>query len=116
MVLPDDKKKSIYWDEKLKRYVNKDAAEDPVASIKPPPIFLPTNQPKVEPSNQNTALNKNSNYAPNNPTSFNSSNLDQPQSSQNFSQQQQQQATSDNSLMPPTNSTPNRFSLKSDLF
>jgi hypothetical protein len=112
MVLPDDKKKTIYWDEKLKRYVNKDAADDPVASIKPPPIFLPTNPPKAEPSNQHQASTNSNTTA--NPTNFNPSNLDQPsQSSQQFSQQQQQ--SSAESLMPPVNSTPNRFSLKSNL-
>ena len=102
MVLPDDKKKTIYWDYKLKRYVNKDQVDDPVAVLKPPPTFLPA--PKSEQIKQ----------ASNTPHNFNTSNLDQPQQQSNggLSIGQTQMAGQADPSIQQLNSAPNRFSLK----
>ncbi|CAF0711049.1 unnamed protein product [Brachionus calyciflorus] len=54
MILPDDKKKTIVWDDKLKKYVNKDSSgSESSEAVKPPPVSLPPTQPSLS---QNTPL------------------------------------------------------------
>ena len=88
----------------MKRYVNKDATEDPASIVKPPPIFLPNltqNQPDSG-SRSNQQM---------------SSTVNQPQ---NQRQPQQQAAASNlsdpSNNMPAMNSAANRFSLGIALF
>ncbi|RNA39975.1 transport Sec16A isoform X1 [Brachionus plicatilis] len=44
MILPDDRKKTIVWDDKLKKYVNKENGSSAASSesVKPPPISVPS--------------------------------------------------------------------------
>lgn len=100
MVLPDDKKKSIYWDEKLNRYVNTEASEDPVSKIKPPPTFLP---PQNSEPSQSTATTPT--FTPSSTNKPTNADIPKPQPLPG-------QQLSDPS-MPPVNAAPNRFSLKS---
>ena len=84
----------IVWDDKLKRYVNKDGSSDPIANIKPPPTFLPNAPtPLVQQSTLNNAQAPSTSGQPN-----------------QFPQQQQQQQQP---LPMPGNPAQNRFSLKS---
>ncbi len=97
MKLPDDKKKTIVWDDKLKRYVNLEGGDEASSTIKPPPISLPSQVPSQSQFQPQPQLQSSTTNAL--PASRSS---EMPNANQ---ENQQPQA-------PPQTQTLNRFSLK----
>lgn len=55
MVLPDDKKKTIVWDEQKNQYVNEDGSDEQEEEIKPPPIMAPVQTASMPTTTPNPA-------------------------------------------------------------
>jgi len=98
MKLPDDKKKTIVWDDKLKRYVNLEGGDEASTTIKPPPITLPGQVPSQPQFQSQTQLQ---------PSSTNTLLTSRPSDIPNANQENQQPQAQ------PQTQTLNRFSLKS---
>jgi hypothetical protein len=105
MVLPDDKKKSIVWDEKQKRFVNLDSTgSETIANVKPPPTFLPPTLPSSSSTQQQQSTLTSDQNTP----------MSMPTSNQ-FSNQSQLPNNNNNNTNNTIAAAPpvNRFSIKS---